>query len=386
MANILFINTHYPPDFQYGGVIESGSTLFKHLRRLSPSIKISVVSRTPARVYETLIQGEEGYCYQSIFLHRAGFSLEAFPGLFRDVVNADVVLLNGLFSIHNTLAFLYIILFRKKFILALRGGFEPWALKQKSWKKWPYVFFLSLFIKKAAYVHVTSSEEQNSAKRLGFPPERIINISNGIDVNVFNIAPDKIISRDRNEIQFGSRFVFLFLSRTDKEKGLDILLAAYRKLCLVLPVKKHVLCIVGPDHQGYLKGMNLDYAKENIDRIEGVYGEDKLALLRRADTLVLPSYSENFGNVVAEALACETPVITTTGTPWAEIEKVGCGLYIKPEAEALYQAMKAMYSKPEAERREMGRRGREYVLKNFNWEDKARELFGYLQKLAPACK
>ena len=62
--------------------------------------------------------------------------------------------------------------------------------------------------------------------------------------------------------------------------------------------------------------------------------------------------------------------------------KVGCGLYIKPESDALYQAMKTMYSKPRLEREEMGHRGRAYILKNFNWEDKAKQLFGYLEKIA----
>lgn len=231
-------------------------------------------------------------------------------------------------------------------------------------------------MRRARYVHVTSAEEERNIRALGF--KNIINISNGIDPKEFANLP----GRDKAGSRFSSRFIFLLLSRTDKEKGLDILLAAYRKFCADFPAAGHVLYIVGPDHQGYLKGMSLDYTKENIEHMEGVYGGDKLALLRRADVVILPSYSENFGNVVAESLACETPVITTTGTPWAEIEKVGCGVYVKPVAEALYQAMTAMYLKPPAERQAMGRRGREYVLKNFNWDDKARGLFKYLQNLA----
>lgn len=56
----------------------------------------------------------------------------------------------------------------------------------------------------------------------------------------------------------------------------------------------------------------------------GVYGEKKWKLFREADVFVLPTYSENFGIVVGEALACGTPVITTKGTPWEELNTAHC--------------------------------------------------------------
>jgi len=250
---------------------------------------------------------------------------------------------------------------------------EPWRVNHKRWKKLFYLKFLVLpLMRRAAYIHVTSEQEFINVKALGF--DRVLKISNGVEVCSLKM--------DSPAPEPQGKFVFLFLSRTDREKGLDILIGAYRRFCREFATNGHILKVVGPDLQGYLAGMGLDLSAENIAYSAGVYGAAKLNILHAADVLVLPSYSENFGNVVAEALACETPVITTTGTPWSEIEEVGCGLYVEPEAEALYQAMKAMYLKSPEERREMGRRGREYVLKNFNWEDKARELFNHLEKLA----
>jgi glycosyltransferase involved in cell wall biosynthesis len=121
--------------------------------------------------------------------------------------------------------------------------------------------------------------------------------------------------------------------------------------------------------------------KNSVLSSNGVYGDNKIKLIRRADVVVLPSYSENFGNIVAEALACERPVITTTGTPWKEIENIGCGYYIQPNQEELYEAMKDVYQKSKEELEEMGKKGRKYIFENFNWESKAKEIFKYLKEI-----
>lgn len=370
----LFVTTHFIPDYHYGGIVESGSKLYKYLKKIS-DFKISTVSYNPTEVYKYI--SNDSKCYKSLYLHRFAFSINAIYGLWHDVKNADILLINGIFTFPVTLAQLYAVILKKPFIVATRGGLEPWRVSHKKWKKYFYIKFITLpLMRKAEYIHVTSDQEERDIRELGF--SNTMNISNGIDIDTFSILPEKYSYSNK----YDNKFVFLFLSRTDKEKGIDILIEAYRMFCDSFGKRGHLLLIVGPDHQGYLKRFNLDYKNENIEYINGVYGDEKIKLIRRSDVVLLPSYSENFGNIIAEAFACERPVITTTGTPWNEIEKIGCGYYIRPNKDELFEAMKIVYKKNKDEREEMGIKGRKYIFENFSWEAKAQEIYKYLKQLS----
>jgi len=371
MSKFLHVITHFAPDFQYGGVVESGHKLYANLT-LMGDFSISTVSRNPGKVLASI--SGKGRCYRSRFFHRFGFSFGLLTGLWRDVKEVDVVYSNGIVTFPNTLAQFYSVLQGKPFALATHG-LTAWSYSYKRIRKAIYFNLITFpLMRRAAFIRVTSQGEKSFLEARGF--ENVVMIQNGISLAEFQSLPAR-----------GSdRFSFLFLGRMGAEKGIVPLLAAYAKFRERFPGVAGALKLIGPDLQGYLAGLDVDLSARDVEYSPGVFGDEKIMALRAADCLILPSYSENFGNVVAEALACETPVITTTGTPWSEIEEVGCGLYVEPEAEALYQAMKAMYLKSPEERREMGRRGREYVLKNFNWEDKARELFKHLEKLAPKGK
>lgn len=369
----LFVTTHFAPAFEYGGVVESGTRLFKYLAKLG-DFKIATISENPEKFFE--YNGDIGSCYKSNYLHRFAFSWSSIFGLFKDVKSSDVLLINGIFTFPVTLTAIYAIILNKPFIVAVRGGLEPWRVAHKQWKKYLYIKFVTLpLMRKAKYIHVTALDEQKNIKKLGF--DNTLLSSNGIDLELFQDLPSKFEYSD----SFDDKFIFLFLSRTDKEKGLDILIQAYKKFCESNKNENHLLLIVGPDHQGYLKSLNINYAKSNIKYLDGVYGDDKIKLIRRSDVVLLPSYSENFGNIIAEGFACERPVITTTGTPWSEIENVGGGLYINPKIDELYDAMLKIYDMSENERMVMGEKGRKYIFENFDWAVKAREIFEVMEKL-----
>jgi len=319
---------------------------------------------------------EEGVCYQSHLFHRFGLSLSAIFGFWRDVKQSKGILINGIFTFPVTLAAFYAVLLRKPFIVAVRGGLEPWRVAHKKWKKYLYVRFITLpLMRKAKYIHVTSNLEEETIRRLGFT--NTILIPNGID-------PDDFKHKEKSSTrwEFPGLFIFLFISRMDREKGLDMLIEGYREFGKQFPSDRYLLLLVGPDNQDYLKKMNINYERENIEYIDGVYGEEKVQLYNRADAVVLPSYSESFGNVIAEAMACGTPVITTTETPWNMIEELNCGYYIHPDVKEILNAMTEIFQKSGVERKEMGKRGKDYIIENFRWDKSAKLLYEYLSGLA----
>jgi glycosyltransferase involved in cell wall biosynthesis len=167
----------------------------------------------------------------------------------------------------------------------------------------------------------------------------------------------------------------LFLSRIHPKKGIPVLLRAWRRL--EPRFADWELVVAGPDERGHLAEVQqlargLDLAR--VAFAGPVHGEAKQSLYRRADLLVLPTHSENFGMVIAEALAFGVPVVTTTGTPWQELERRGCGWWIELSEANLAAALEAAMSLPQERRVAMGRRGRRWMEQSFPWSRVAAEM------------
>ena len=101
---------------------------------------------------------------------------------------------------------------------------------------------------------------------------------------------------------------------------------------------------------------------------EGVYGDAKVQAYADADLYLLPSKTENFGMTVAEAMAAATPVLTTTGTPWRDLDERRCGFSVAPTVAGLRDGLEQALQTPADELREMGARGREWMAREFSWQ------------------
>ena len=103
-------------------------------------------------------------------------------------------------------------------------------------------------------------------------------------------------------------------------------------------------------------------------------GRTKWELFRQAALFVLPTFSENFGVSIAEALACGVPVITTKGAPWAELRSHRCGWWVDIGAAPLAGALREAVAASDEERREMGRRGQRLVEQRYAWPPIAADM------------
>lgn len=240
-----------------------------------------------------------------------------------------------------------------------RGMLEPWALQHRRFKK---RLAMSLFQRRnlelADVIIATSVQEYQSVRAVGFT-QPIAIIPNGV-----NVEPSSD-SRTRIERKSPIRTA-LYLSRIHPKKGLLNLVAAWGRL---RPTNWR-LQIAGPDEGGHLYDVlsaarlaGIDGSLEYAGELDGAA---KAAAYRNADLFILPTYSENFGLVVAEALAHGIPVITTKGAPWADLVAYQCGWWIDTGIEPLAAAIRAAMAMDDDERIAMGQRGREYV-RRFSW-------------------
>jgi glycosyltransferase involved in cell wall biosynthesis len=225
-------------------------------------------------------------------------------------------------------------------------------------------------LERAAAIHVTSNVEADQLGRFGWHLPRIETIPNGVE----DLEGEwrTVISEDVLQITDKKPFV-LFLGRLSWKKGLDRLLAAFAKTSVPR------LVIVGPDDEGIAASL-LAFARELgiASRVQfltrTVLGADKTHLFKTADLFVLPSYSENFGNTVLEAMQHRLPVIATPEVGAAAIlEEAGAGIVVSGEPR-LFAAAIQQIATSEQLRRDMGDAGARHVKRHYSWTRAAGEM------------
>jgi glycosyltransferase involved in cell wall biosynthesis len=246
------------------------------------------------------------------------------------------------------------------YVISPRGMLEPGALKFSSFKKRVAgVSFQNKNLMLAECLHATGELEAKNLRRYGLK-NPIAVIPNGLAVNKFNEFLEKG--------KFTGNHTILFLSRIHPKKGVMSLIEAWAELESIY--KEWILVIAGNDENQYEKKLKLQARKMNIAHrirfVGPVYGDKKKELFRNSDLFVLPSLSENFGIVIAEALASGTPVITTQETPWEDLVRYKCGWWIQADKNALVNALKNALSLESEERLDMGRRGNQLVMSQYS--------------------
>ena len=259
-------------------------------------------------------------------------------------------------------------------VVAPRGMLEPWAIKNSKWKKiLAWGLYQKRDLQRVSAFHATALSEAESIRRLGFK-QPIAVIPNGVELPTLHQS-SVIGNRSSN------KKTALFLSRINPKKGLPLLLDAWAKLS---PARWR-LVIAGNDNEGHTRQLIAQAARLGLDDVVEfvgpLFGDEKEAAYRNADFFVLPSYSENFGIVVTEALGYQLPVLTTTSCPWQELETEQCGWWVDPTPEGVEAGLKSALEASDVERREMGLRGRELVKRKYLWPAIASDMARFYQWL-----
>jgi glycosyltransferase involved in cell wall biosynthesis len=256
------------------------------------------------------------------------------------------------------------------YVVTPHGMLDPWALERSSWKKNIVRFmYEDDHLSGASCLHATAEMEACHFRRLGLTNPIAI-VPNGVEIPLPASS-----TRAPGELRR-----LLFLSRIHPKKGLPLLLRAWAKL----EPRFHdwELMIAGPDEVGHLAEMQRVSHNLQLKRVrwsEPVYGDQKSALYRSADLFILPTYSENFGLVVAEALAHGVPVITTHNAPWGGLETHHCGWWIPLGESEIANALIHAMTRPLGELRAMGIRGREWMVSDFGCAEVAQRMIEVYQ-------
>ena len=302
---------------------------------------------------------EKDYCLD------ARIKVVAVAELLSSSIRFDVIHIHGIWNwwLHRVSRWAH----RKGMPVAwsLHGMVAPWSLRHKWWKKvLPWLFYQKPDLKSAQLLHVTVPQEELWVRDLGFKQTVAV-------VPLGTALPNEVPPRTRPVK------TLLFVGRIYPVKGLDRLVEAW-SLIPKASRQSWQLRLVGPDQAGFMgilkrriSELGLLWADEPDDAevvfVGPRFGIEMDQEYANCDCLVLPSYTENFGATVIDALARKVPCIASKNTPWKELDERGCGWWVENDPKQLAETILRMMSLGDLERAEMGGRGYALVVAKYTW-------------------
>ena len=317
---LFFALTNFPPS-KFGGVATSMFSLIHELNNYGYDIKVlttnyKIEDQSSIETNRwTKFEGISVYYVDATF---HAFSFRFFCEGFRQISNAEQVHLSGVFYFPSLIFAIFAYLAGKPVFLSPHGELQEPALKSKYWKKGPYLQLLKCFFSRVIF-RSTSEDESNRIHKF-FPKSTIYNIP------IFFDLERPLLEKKKKQ--------FVFLGRICKIKKIENLILA----CAIskrFKQQNYTLLIAGPGDSEFSKYetslqtlITSHDLSSHVKFVGEVNSPVKEELLSQSRALFLVSDSENFGNVVLEALAQGTPVVASKGTPWKSLETNNCGFWI----------------------------------------------------------
>lgn len=315
--------------------------------------------------------------YQIRYFHcspfrRYKFSFELLRWLSEHSSEFDIAHIHALFSPISTAAARISRYKKLPYILRPLGTLDPADLRKKKQLKKLYAALLERHnLAGAAAIHFTSNQEAKISERFGTQTKDLI-IPLGVrspQQLLFKGEPEKV------RVDLGipdDQLLLLFMSRIDPKKGLNLLIPALERLLREDWDFHFVLAGTNPQdpsYEKYIQQQIEDSTLASRTTITGfVTGELKAALLQEADVFILPSYYENFGIAVAEAMVAGTPVVISDQVHiWQEVQEAEAGWVCACEVDELATTLgEALRDTEELRRR--GANAQDYALRNYSWD------------------
>jgi len=374
-VRVLHVTPFFAPAWVYGGLPESAYQFARHLSRAGATVRVLTtdangwgqrLDAAAMAAYAHRDGIDVRYCAR---VARQSMSPELLGALAEQMRWADVVHLHAAYSFPTIPTLLAARLLKRPVVWTPHGALQRWSGSRR-------VGFKSLWEKvciavasRQLVLHLTS-EEELAETRARFLRANLELIPNGVEI------PDTLHREPR-----GARLRLGFVGRLDPKKGIENLLAA----CRIVKERSEVdfsLSIAGSgssEYEAKVRGeINRLELGSEVAMLGDIRGKEKQRMFEQTDVVVVPSFTENFAIVAAEALAHGAAVIASTGTPWKDVERVGCGLWVANDPASIADAIIKINSMPIEE---MGERGRRWMAADYSWEKCASEMIALYKNL-----
>ena len=371
-----------------GGPAKAAREMARAVARRGHSVSIYTTDRD-AEPREGLVPGlafDDGGVQVRVFAQGAPRALAtSWPlaaALDRAVAEADVVHIHSLFLFHVWAAARACRRHARPYLLRPHGTLDPFLRQRRRMEKRVLgLLFQDRVIREAGALHWTAAEEGVLAAPAVFGTRGVV-VPNGLDLAAYAKLPAPGGLRRRLP-ETADRRIVLFLSRLNFKKGLDLLIPAFGR---VAAARRDLhLVVAGPDDGMGDAARGWASAQGIADRVSFpglLSGDAKLEAFRDAACFVLPSYSENFGIAVIEAMACGLPVLISDRVNiWREIAAAEAGRVAPPDVDAVAAGLEALLA-DEPAATAMGARARRFVAAHYDWAEIAVRLEAVYRALA----
>lgn len=332
-----------------GGILAVASPLHNQLNRIGVSTTF-ICGETPhANIENSFVVGKTGV--RSFWLPNKAIG--------------DVVHVHGTWT---PFEFFSVLLAKKqgaKVIISPHGALEPWAFRSKGWKKkLAWHLYQKRILTNANLLIVNSEQERKNLRALGLKGSISV-IPNGVVLDGYNRTSATNGERDK---------IVLYFSRLDRKKGIELLVRSWAELKNKQGYKLHIQGYGDEAYKYSLQGLVSKLGlNENVKFIEPSFAERRWVDFSNASIYILPSYSENFGITVAEALFSGLPSITTTEMPWGELPVYNIGWSVECNQESVTKALYEAINLESEELVKMRLSAIEYAESHFLWENLVKE-------------
>lgn len=386
---LLHIIPSYYPALKYGGPLESVRAL--NIALAGKGVHIDVITTSVGINIDLKLEigswkddsGVRVKYFPSYFYEHFTFS----PGLFFSVLNEvkkyDLVHITAFWNFPVFAGSFACLLKKKPYIISPRGVLYEDAIniKSKYIKKTYYELIAKHYLNSASAVHFTTEHEREGlAKFIKLMNDSFV-VPNGIDLAKYKNLPNKGSFRKKFSIS-NDKKIILFLGRIHKQKGIDLLINSFEEC--VKNCSDLLLVVVGSGDENYVNSIKRTLNEKGIIQNTLFTGflksNEKLAAYIDSDIFILPSYFENFGMSVIEAMACGVPVVVSNQVGISkDIEIYNAGTVVGTNVQSICKGVKQILENPSLSK-ELTNNAKELLLRNYEISNVADKMISAYEK------